>query len=120
MRFIKKRMSFVLLLGLAFTSLFFYSSLTTTHNAYAYELDGTVLGIEDYSGNGCNDLLYNSTNDNCYSNYDIEVTTGLGCKTLHCGSGRENGYSSTYFSSGCRNWQTMPAYTPGFMYYIDE
>lgn len=74
--------------------------------------------IENYSGYGC------GSSDPYHCEYivnnDIESTNGLGCDTSYCGDGRENGYSTAFLSSGCRNWQIMPMYTPFYRYYIDE
>ncbi|MCM1009068.1 MAG: InlB B-repeat-containing protein [Ruminococcus flavefaciens] len=70
--------------------------------------------IESYYN--CGNTLNNSCNINCY---DIEEIDGLGCETDHCGFGREAGYSDTYFSKGCRNWQLLPLYNPFYQYCID-
>lgn len=53
----------------------------------------------------------------------FEPTSGFGCSTPYCGHGRENGYSSTYLTTGCRQWQQMPAfelYGWSQKYWIDE
>ena len=89
----------------------------TYANAY-FDMD--YLGIENYEGYGCSDSIYAPKNaQDAGVNYNIESYTGLGCSTSNCGGGRENGYSSTYLTIGCRSWQLIPAYTPFYNYYID-
>ena len=82
--------------------------------------DEILTGLETCSGYGCDNISHELLMDhNHFVNNDVLIYSGLGCSDSSESSSRQGGYSSSYLSAGCRNWQTIPLYVPFYRYYID-
>lgn len=92
------------------------SSQSVTAHAYNCECDGNYCGECD--DNALGDVLYGSSAYNLEQNYQTLLAQSgiIQTKSLQnsdscneysttCGPGRENGYSSNFLSTGCRNWE---------------
>lgn len=106
---------FCFAIGISFSQ----NLIAPSTEAQSFERE-SALGIENYTGYGCDGINHVPVTEQTYkTNYDLEALDGLGCSTSHCGLGKESGYSATYSTNGCRNWQVMPFYLPFYKYYID-